>query len=43
MRYYKISEQQIDNCIEVLTDWKAVIESFIEQFILMKNLAEEEQ
>ena len=37
MKYYKISEQQIDNIIEVLNDWKFVIESFIENFILLKQ------
>ena len=34
---YFISEEQINNIIEVLNEWKVVLESFIENFILLKQ------
>jgi hypothetical protein len=43
MKYYKISESQVNNCIEVLEEWKAVIDSFIEQFISIQRLMEDEK
>ena len=40
MTGYFISEEQINNIIEVLNDWKIVLESFIENFILLKQTKE---
>ena len=37
MSDYRISEEQVDNIIEVLEEWKAVLDSFIENFILLKQ------
>ena len=34
---YLISEKQVNNILEVLEHWKAVLESFIENFILLKQ------
>ena len=37
MKEYIITENQVDNIIEVLEEWKKVLESFIENFILLKQ------
>ena len=37
MKEYIITENQVDNIIEVLAEWKKVLESFIENFILLKQ------
>lgn len=41
-RNFCLSEKQIDNIIEVLEEWNKVIESFIENFILLKQQKEAE-
>jgi hypothetical protein len=40
MKEYILAESQIDNIIDVLETWKKVLETFIENFIIMKQQQE---